>query len=65
MFCGKLRQEHQLAQSEQESADLRHALSQAESEREEFRTGMQSDSEIVRMIYSNMQSFGNFFCHAR
>lgn len=69
MFCGKLRQEHQLAlaklaQSEQESANLRHALSQAESEREEFRAGMlsaQLDSEIARLIYSNMQSFGNSF----
>jgi predicted nucleic acid-binding Zn-ribbon protein len=69
MFCGKLRQEHQLAlaklaQSEQEVADLRHALSQAESEREEFRAGLltaQLDSEIARLIHSNMQSFGDSF----
>ncbi len=69
MFCGKLRQEHQvaldrLAQSEREAADLREALRKVESERDVLRDGMQAAqlaAEISRQIYSNMQGFGESF----
>ena len=45
MFCGKLRQEHQLAlarlaQSEQENSQLRQALSLAERKRDGMRRAL-------------------------
>lgn len=69
MFFGKLRQElkraqEKLAQSEQETAGLRRALTDAENAREALHAKTQSvnlDVEIARQIYSNMQSFGDSF----
>ena len=69
MFGGKLRQElkwmqEKLAQSEQEAASLRRALTNAENAREALNAKMQSinlDVEIARQIYSNMQGFGDSF----
>jgi hypothetical protein len=69
MFCGKLRQDYQaaldrIAQSEHEVGNLRDALNRAEKEREEMRAGMQAaqlSCEIARLIYSNMQGFGESF----
>jgi hypothetical protein len=69
MFCSKIRQELQLAQarlaqSEQESADLRNELKQVQNEREAMREGMQEAQlacEVARRIYNNMQGFGESF----
>lgn len=69
MFCGKLRQEHQvalarLAQVEQENSHLRQALSLAESERDGMREGREQAQlacDVARQIYRNMQGFGESF----
>lgn len=69
MFCGKLKQEHQvtlgrLAQSEQELLNLRNDLNRAESERDAMRAERdeaQLSCAVARQIYSNMQGFGDSF----
>ncbi|HEX5338570.1 MAG TPA: methyl-accepting chemotaxis protein [Gallionella sp.] len=69
MFCGKLKQEHQAAlirlqQAEREVSELRGNLIRVEGERDAMRAGMQeaqSACEVARLIYSNMQGFGDSF----
>lgn len=69
MFCGKLKQAHQVAlaklvQVELEAANLRNELSKVAAERDAMRTGMQAaqmQCEVANLIYSNMQNFGDSF----
>lgn len=69
MFCGKLKQEHQVAlnklqQTERELADLRNQLTRIEDERDVMRADVeqaQLDCEMSRKIYSNLQNFGDSF----
>lgn len=69
MFCGKLKQAHQVAlaklvQVELEATNLRNELSKVAAERDAMRTGMQEaqlQCEVANLIYSNMQNFGDSF----
>lgn len=69
MFFGKLKQEHQAAlarilQAEREVSSLRSELTKAEGERDAMRAGMQEaqlNCEVNRLIYANMQGFGESF----
>jgi hypothetical protein len=69
MFGGRLKQEHQqalakLIGSERDSANLRDQLRRVEDERDELRARMQEveqDREISKLIFANMQGFGESF----
>ncbi len=69
MFCGKLKQalsraEGELARCKEEATGLRRDLARAEAEREALRAEAAQaklDAEIARLIYGNMQSFGESF----
>jgi len=69
MFCGKLKQEHQAAlvklqQAEREASNLRSELAKVENERDAMRSGMQEaqlSCEVAKLIYANMQGFGESF----
>ena len=69
MFCGKLKQQHQealtrLVQAERDASSLRSELMKAQNERDEMRASLQeaqTSNEIARLIYGNLQGFGESF----
>jgi methyl-accepting chemotaxis protein len=69
MFCGKIKQEHQvvtlrLVETERDIASLRSELAKLEAEREALRaeaTRAKMDCQVADRIYSNMQGFGASF----
>jgi len=64
-----LKQEHQAAlvklqQAEREASNLRSELAKVENERDAMRSGMQEaqlSCEVAKLIYANMQGFGESF----
>lgn len=69
MFCGKIRQEHQvavrrLAEKESEIASLRAQLARLEADKDALRaeaTAATTACQVADRIYSNMQGFGESF----
>ena len=69
MFGGKLKQEHQdalakLLQAEREVSNLNSELAKVRGERDEMRMSMleaQTSCEVAKLIYRNMQDFGESF----
>ena len=69
MFCGKIKQEHQvvtlrLVETERDIVSLRGELAKLEAERDALRaeaTQAKTDCQVADRIYSNMQGFGASF----
>ena len=69
MFCGKIKQEHQvvtlrLVETERDIVSLRSELAKLEAERDALRVEAaqaKTDCQVADRIYSNMQGFGASF----